>query len=410
MIHRLQQILARVNWRLLVIAGVGLLLLSACGKNPNMPPQGSSYTDCWPCAVYEATFNAIDEALSAIIETSCSGAKVLMGIGLLFWLMFHAMTVMTLQEANVRKFVLPVAAILFKAMIITVLISDADRYIDFIGEYLVQPILIFFADISKLILDSNDVVKDATQAAAVASRMAPDHSKLFGEAEGRFLDIVYRIYIALHAGISLGFAIWSDPGLVTFILGLFVMGMFWVLLLTMPLSLMDAFARMGAVMILSPFCLVGWIFPPTKDYLKKLWGVFFGAGMTVFFICVYLALSIYVIMMFVNKHYPGILESATQATDPALVDNAQTLSTSIIGFFVLILAMNKLGAHVPKIANSFGAETVASSWIKAFNGVKKLAIAAAKTAVAVAIASPAVAESARKDVQDVAKSAMKEMK
>ena len=410
MIKRLQQILARINWRfwIVTLACVAFLLLSACGKNPNQPPRTNNYSDCWPCAVYEAAFGAVNGAVESLIGITCEAALKLLGIGLLFWILFHVLVVMTLQEANVRKFVLPMAAVFFKAILISSLIYNSDWFIEEIGENLVQPVLSFFGGMSKIILDANDTVKEATQAASVADHM-PSDSKLFGDAQGIFLDIVYRIYIALHMGISLGFALWTTPGLVSFIFGLVVITIFWVLLMIMPLALVDSFLRMAAIVILSPFCLVGWVFPPTKGLLKKVWDIFFGTGVMLFFICVYISLALYILLKFVKLNYPqgSILGSATQSTDPGLTDSVETLSASALGFLVLILSINKLARHVPKIANAFGAQTVSSSWARAFHQFKKLAITAGKAALAVALRSPSLAKEAVKEVKEVAQSAVK---
>ena len=411
MMKRLQQSLARVNWRFWIVcaACVAFLLLSGCGKNPNQPPQNHDYSDCWPCAVYEATFNAVNTAVEALIGLTCEAALQLLGIGVLFWILFHVMTVMTLQEPNLRKFILPMAAVFFKAIVISSLLFSSDEFIKQIGENLIQPVLEFFGGISKIVLDANEEVKNATQAASVASRM-PTDSKLFGASEGVFLDIIYRIYIALHMGISLGFALWTTPGLSSFLFGMFVIVIFWMLLLVMPLSLLDACIRMAAIVILAPFCLVGWVFPPTKGLLKKLWDIFFGTGVMLFFICVYLSLMLYVVLLFTERYYPGILGSATQSTDPGLSDSVETLSTSALGFFVLILSFNKLSRHIPRIANAFGAQTVASSWSRAFQQFKKLAVAATKAALAAALASPAIAASAAKDAKEVAQDTVKAAK
>ena len=407
MIKRLQQISARINWRFWIVClgCVALLLLSGCGKNPNQPPLNHNYSDCWPCAVYEAAFSAVNGAVEALIDLTCDAALKLLGLGVLFWILFHVMTVITFQEANVRKFVLPMATVFFKAIVVSSLIANGDEYIRLFGETLVQPVLSFFGGMSKIILDANETVRNATQAASVADRM-PTDSLLFGDAEGIFLDIIYRIYIALHMGISLGFALWTTPGLASFIFGLFIVGIFWMLLMIMPLALLDSCVRMAAIVVLSPFCLAGWVFPPTKHLLKKAWDIFFGTGVMLFFICVYLSLSLYIILVFVDRYYPGILGSATQSTDPGLTDSVETLSTSALGFFVLILSINKLARHVPKIANAFGAPTVSSSWARAFQQFKKLGIAAGKAALAVALRSPGLAKEALKDAKDVAQSAV----
>ena len=176
-------------------------------------------------------------------------------------------------------------------------------------------------------------------------------------------------------------------------------------MLTMPLMFLDGFVRIAVILVLSPFVLVAWIFPATKKMLEKLWGIFLGTGLSVIFACFYIALTLYLVITFAEKQYPGILSNVVQQTDPDLIENIQTMSTSTIAFFVLLLSMNRLSGYIVKLANQFGGDAANSSWIKMFGGLKKLSIAAGKAALAVALASPAIAASAANEVKDVAKSA-----
>ena len=409
MMRWLQQISFRRNLRLFVM-GIGLLLLAGCGENPTLQGGQENYSDCWPCAVYQATFTGLDKFLKTLINLSCDYAMTVLGIGLLFWLLFHVgKFVVTIQQPNIRKFVFPVTNIFFKAIVAAAIIgttSGGDHvFVTFVGENFIQPILDFFVQISNLILDSNSLVKTSTQAASVASNINLQNTNvLFGDTAGRYLDIVYRIYVALRMGVSLGFTIWKQSGIAAWVIGFGVIMMFWMLLLTMPMSFIDALVRIAASLILAPFAIVGWVFPPTKQMLGRLWGILLGAGMTLMFSCFYIALTTYVVIQYAEKHYPGILGATLQAKDPKLVDAVQTMSTSLVGFFILVLCMNRLGGVVPKLANEFGGESVNSSFLAAFNGIKKLSIAAGTAAVALVTASPTVAKQALSEAKDVAKS------
>lgn len=405
MISKLRRFFHIPNTRFLFVCFGVMLFLCGCEKNPKMPKQvPSGYEACWPCAVYEQTFETIEEILETLIKTTCQNAVTLLGFGLLFWLLFHVgKFVVTIQEPNMRKFLFPMSTILFKAIVVFALINNADDYIAFIGEYIVQPILLFFTGVSEYIFESNETIRSVTAVDSVADKVASE-GKLFGTVGGQFLNIVYRMFIALKQGTSLGFTIWKGIGVIPFVFGLFVICMFWMLMLTMPLMFLDGFVRLAVILILSPFVLVAWIFPATKSMLGKLWGVFLGTGLSVIFACFYIAITMYLVITFAEKTYPGILSNIAQQTDPDLIDNVQTMSTSTLAFFVLLLAMNRLSAHIVKLANQFGGEAANSSWIRMFGGLKKLSITAGKAALAVALASPSLAKDAASEVKDVASS------
>ncbi|MBR6412939.1 MAG: hypothetical protein IKS41_07275 [Alphaproteobacteria bacterium] len=396
-----------IKLKYLALCGLGLML-TACGEAPTLPNQQNSYSDCWPCKVYETAFDCIQKSMSTLVDLTAKNALTLLGLCLLFWLLFHVgKFLVTIRVPNMRKFVFPITTTLFKAIVVAGLLykpegSEHCYLVDFAGD-IISPIMEFFANVARLILDSNFVVKEATQAASTSSLASVDTNTIFKGSARTFLDIIYRIYVALKLGMSLGFTLWRQHDAAGWLFGILIMCMFWVTLVTMPISLLDSIVRIMASVIVAPFALVGWVFPPTKWMLGRLWGVFFGAGLNLIFIAFYIALTVYVVVVFAEKTYPGILGNATQQNDPDLVDLVKTFSPGLIGFFVLILCMNKLGAYIFKFANQLGGESVEGSFIRAFQGFKKLAIAAGKMAIAVAVSSPTVAMEAVRDTKNVAK-------
>ena len=408
MIRQVKNTFFFIKLRYLVLTGLGLML-TACGRAPTLPKQENNYSDCWPCKVYETAFDCIQKSLSKLVDLTALNARILLGLCLLFWLLFHVSKfLVTIREPNTRKFVFPITTTLFKAIVVASLFykpSGAEHclLVDFAGD-IISPVLGFFSNVSRLILDSNYVVRAATQAASTEDlNVAIDTNTIFKESARIFLDIIYRIYVALKLGVSLGFTIWRNNNAAGWAFGITIMCMFWMLLLTTPISLLDSIVRIMASIIVAPFALVGWVFPPTKWMLGRLWGVLFGASLNLMFISFYISLTVYVIMVYAEKNYPGILGNTVQANDPSLIEQVQGMSTSLIGFFVLILSMNKLSSHIFKFANQLGGESVDSSFIKAFQGFKKLAIAATKMAIAIAVGSPTVALEAVRETKNVAK-------
>ena len=391
-----------------VLLGLGFML-TACGPAPTLPKQENNYSDCWPCKVYETTFDCIQRSMSKLVDLTAQNASTLLGLCLLFWLLFHVgKFIVTIRVPNMRKFVFPITTTLFKAIVVVALLYKPEgaehcNLVDFSGDYVISPIMEFFSNVARLVLDSNPIVREATQAAATTGLAEIDTDTVFKESARTFLDIIYRIYVALKLGVSLGFTLWRQNDLAGWFFGISILCMFWVTLLVMPISLLDSIVRIMASIIVAPFALVGWVFPPTKWMLGRLWGVLFGAGLNIIFISFYIALTIYVIMIFAEKTYPGILGNTIQQTDPDLIEDVKTLSTGLIGFFVLILCMNKLGGHVFKFANQLGGESVEGSFVRAFQAFKKLSIAAGKMAIAIAVGSPTVALSAVRDTKNVAK-------
>ena len=404
MLFRVRQLLSRYI-RPRMWAVLGMLVLSGCGKAPTLPPQNNDYADCWPCAVYTATFEMVDSTLKILMETACQSAMILLGVALLFWILFHVgKMVVSLQQPDIQKFVQPLWSVLFKAIVVAALLTVRENgtyaLISFIGENIIQPFFDFFANLSAMILDSNTLVRAATQAAHHADDIqAVNTGILFGDSAGRYLDLIFRIYVALKLGISLGFTVWQEWSIVSFFFGLFIMISFWMLLLTIPMMFVDSIVRIGAALILLPFALVGYVFPEKGKFLKSIWEIILGAGITLMTACFYIVLVVYSVQTYAEKYYPGILGTALQERDPELVLAVHTMSSSLVGFFVLILCMQRLSGSITKIAGHIGGTAVESSFTGAIKTGQKLVKTVAKTAAAVALASPALAKSAAEDIK-----------
>ena len=308
MMKRLSHNFFFARLKYLALMGLGLML-TACGEAPTLPEQENNYSDCWPCKVYETTFDCIQTSMSRLVDLTAQYALTLLGLCLLFWLLFHVgKFLVTIREPNTRKFVFPITTTLFKAIIVASLCTKlpGDSHcllVEFSGDRIISPIMDFFSRVSRLILDSNYVVKEATQAASTEDlHVAIDTGTIFGESARTFLDIIYRIYVALKLGVSLGFTIWRNQNAAGWLFGILIICMFWMLLLTIPISLLDSIVRIMASIIVAPFALVGWVFPPTKWMLGRLWGVLFGAGLNLMFISFYISLVVYVIMVYAEKN------------------------------------------------------------------------------------------------------------
>ena len=72
---------------------VTCLFLTGCTDipdyNPNLfKPEKHS---CWPCQMYAQTFQAISTALDGALDLMASNSKILLSLGLAFWLAFKVL-------------------------------------------------------------------------------------------------------------------------------------------------------------------------------------------------------------------------------------------------------------------------------------------------------------------------------
>ena len=383
------QIKDRIHLRYIMFVVMCCLLLCACGSKQEVPYNADEWTtnieNCWPCILYDAAFSALDKGIIALTYDMTHHAIIILGFGLLFWLLFKVGTfVVSVKEPNVKRFVQSVMIVLFKAILVAALLLNPGDYIAFIAHLIVQPVLLTFAEIIRQVLTSDtDVAQRLLTPSDITGTVSSTGAsiQIFGDTKIYILDIIYRITVALRSGVALGMTILREPGLLGILFGLLIMLIFFNLLLRFPLLFIDSFIRLGVIIILSPFLFVAWVFPPTKSMIRKGWDILFGAMVTILFGSIFISLMVYLILVYTERSYPAALSVARQTADPSMVSGIHNFKTNALAFFVLLLAMNALANHIPKMASRFGGDGSAGAMTQVVKGLQNLGKNALKLAV-----------------------------
>lgn len=342
----------------------------------------SSVQNCWPCILYKSAFNAIDGLILQLYPTMTEKGLVYMGASLLLWLAFTTgKFVTTLYEPDTKKYILSVMTVLFKAMLVGVVLSQGERLICFI-DLVVSPVLTFFTQLSRIAISSNTNInsgliwpnefKDAPE--QICAVFSP-------QVKYQLQDIIYRVYVALNGGISLGVNFMLQMNVVNWILGPIIIWTFFIMMMLFPWIFVDSFIRLGSVLILSPFFLVAWVFPETKGKVKEAWNVIFGAAMQILIACIYIGLIVGVIRAFEAQNWPGMLGTSRQTADPGILIQFRRMSIEAVSFFALLIIMIKMQGSIPAISGALGGDSQKSQMIGFMDGVKQLAISTAMLAI-----------------------------
>ncbi len=409
-----QQLLRRLkHLRLAIIVGLACLTLCACA--PQEVPYDSTewqsnIANCWPCQLYDACFSALDKIIVGLTKDMTPHALIILGFGLLLWLLFKVGSfIISIQPPNSKQFVQNILITFFKAMLVSTLLFNPDWYISFIAQNIVQPILLIFADLSRIILTSN---QDVTKYLALHSDFVTNVSQatqadvVFGETKTYIAEIIYRITVALKTGQALGMTLLRETGFVSTLAGLLVLFIFFFLLIRFPIVFIDSFFRLGAVIILSPLMFVAWVFPPTKGVIKKGWGVLFGAMVNILFGCIFMAMMVYVLYVYTERAHPSFMYTSYQSSSPDLVLGIKTFKANTVAVFVLILTMNKLSAHIPALASKFGGDANTGALAAQTMMLLGLAKSMAKSGVKLAISGgnpKTIAENTKKMKEKISK-------
>ena len=368
---------------------VVLLFLSACGDN-NTNEMQVSVENCWQCTMYKVIFESVNQLTVQLYDTLVPKAMALLGVAILFWLAFRTgKMLVTLYEPDINEYIQSVKTVLFKAMLVSAVLLAGDKYICFLSDILQVPMLAISYFSSALLQNSIGEMEVSLPSKFIQVPQAT--CQVFTEEVALYLQyMVYQIYVALQAGMMFGWNLFMSTHFVCSVMGLFVvLPTFFLLSLIFPLMFADSFIRLGASIILSPFFFVLWVFPATKDKVKKLWDAAFGSMITMMIGCIYITLAINVMQIFQenSESLKGILSQARQLADPSLELAMRRMATEAVSFMVLIFIILKFHTAVPDVAGYLGGESAKSQVVSFFGGIKQLAISAMMIAVGVAMSA-----------------------
>ena len=371
------------------------LFLAGCEgivvDNPEL--FNASRDNCWPCQMYMQAFRAIDTVLDGSLEIIASNSLIVLEMGLLFWLLFKALSLLiSFSEPNMKKELATFATIMFKACLVALFLNNPTYLYDFFGKVIIQPFGEGFLSLSKTVLETPtdmgisvtsfditgyldnllDNVREffgKTNPSSINST-----SRMFGGLAVAVYEIVFRIYAALWKCVGLGFQLWNLKGFSATIAGIIlVTGMFW-LVVMMPLSFVDAFVRIGLMLILLPLLMVGWVFSYPKDIVKKLFHNLLAGFFDILFTCIYISFLISMFRVYESIEIPDMTSSSAQTTERGMRTIADNFGTEFLILTMLAWVMVKLSSKVQDFSKYFFDSAGKSGMIDMVNRLKNIAM------------------------------------
>ncbi len=281
--------------------------------------EGDTGKGCWFCGVFETIFDAIDNLVSVIFNTMAKDFLALMGVGILFLILFKVgKMLVSLQEVDVMQFLNDLFRPLGRAIIATAFLSVTLVAQNNIFKILVDPVVQTSFILGQKVLETtveNATVIDYTAVTKgtystvkvkrnnicrVNLTNPKTGDKAFSkETKERLICWMDAVSTSLITGMGLG-ATLILHGQAAFITGGFPMWLagiitflaFFALYVFFPFKLTDAFVRMAFVLTLMPLWIVLWVFPATVEYTKKAWNMFLSSCFLFVALSVMMALAV----------------------------------------------------------------------------------------------------------------------
>lgn len=356
-----------------------------------------STTQCWPCSTFIVTWNAIGEAYSNLYTPTSQMARLLLGVGLLFWLSLTiGKMVCQLKEPNLKDYIPKIAGVLFKAACVGIILSSPKYTVTVINLFM-EPILTGTIYISKLVLpndlDTESTILDILSAFSFPSTLIgsvvtdtihnnPVFTKEIGET---MRDVIYNLFDVLKGGFVLGGKMMFQIDPMGVASGVLILCTFFYFMFYFPLLLLEGFLSLGVALILFPFFMAGWVFPSTKNYMNEVIKIIFQSVAQILVTCIYISVIIAIIQA---NH--DMFSITRMVSDPLLITGIGNMNNNGLAFLGMIFCLFKLTNDIPSITSYFVGEMNKSMIARHFSKMQNLMASGAKMVVGSAMVGTGV--------------------
>ena len=278
-----------------------------------------------------------------------------------------------------KDYIPKIAGVLFKAMVVGIILSNP-KYMLYILDLIMSPVLEAFTNLSTSIIGS-----ESEWFKIPFSDVKSDYAIFTRNIGSQMQDIVYQLYLHFKSGFFLGARMMMHFEFMAIITGLLIMSMFFYFMLFFPLIILEGFISVGFVLIMFPFFLAGWVFPPTKGYITESIKILFQGVAQVLVTCIYISIIIAII-----EEYSDSFSITKSLTDPSLLLGLNNMSNNGLAMLGLIYAMFKLTNDVPNITSFFVGEMNRSVILRTFSRAANVATNIGKIAIGGALAGTGV--------------------
>lgn len=408
------------------------ICLTLCGCFSTISQDPSEWRptigNCWVCALYGSSFQVANEIVFSATEVMMPLARIMLGIGLLFLILFRvgSMTLF-MSTKDMGKTLKETAFVFLKAGFVALLIYNGDDFLYMLRDYIIYPVGEFFLMLANAVLDCvpgsgqyfagiegltpkmDGVVVDLTGKIAPID---PDKT-IFGDLGIQVQYTVSRIFVSLKTGTLLVLRMVADGGPVAWVLGLVAGWQTFSLMVIFPMAFVDGFIMLAFYTVFLPFTIVLWVFPATKGYLKSIVPNLLAPFVQILFGCILVVLLITLVQVYADMGLNGILRQSTQDANAWVAESAASARPPIIILVLLLISIKKIAAEIGDFTQLFAGTKTDATLFGMIDKARRAAKEALKLAGEVALAvatggSTAAATVARRAAREAAQKAIRE--
>ncbi|MGN0919968.1 MAG: hypothetical protein ACI4OR_04360 [Alphaproteobacteria bacterium] len=345
------------------------------GDNGSFVKVMESFTSinegCWFCDIFTTLFNAINTITASLSDTLIADGKLLLGLGLSFYILFKVLkAVVSFGATSPKEFFTELFMPVLKCLVAMAVLYNLGSFY----AQVVNPLTALSIGFSTEIL-STDSARELTVQVnsrsgtttrinacdALSSVSTTSQNNGFGPEVNNAIQCFLKtvssnliLYMALGATfitdsfkLGLIFPKWSMLGV-----GLCLFIMTFGLFLSFPFKLVDSMFRLMFVSALMPLWVVLWVLPATRGYSKKALDMFLNVLVTFIVLSVILQMSLTIL----GAALDGLGDNSTrfwQLLTMGKTEEALKMIDWSTGTFFTMLAMTFLANALVKQTDSF---------------------------------------------------------
>ncbi len=277
---------------------------------------------CWFCPLYTAAFDVINTIATQIYTQLAPIFLSLLAAGGALWIAWIVLKYfMTLNVPNTGEFTTTLFKAIGRLVVGAAILMSS---ISFLFNYTVNPIIIFSGGLSNQILNSaglssgfvTEMSRDGTSVSRTRNPLCTatdvNDSRFYNQdgqlkalspqAYDTILCMLKTMSLELIFGMAVGatFIVASltienwlvFPNFYMLLVGLAIFLGFFFLYIFFPFKLVDIIVRVGFIIALTPLYVLFWVFPATREYVKRGWDMLVTAMFTLVALSVLMVIAI----------------------------------------------------------------------------------------------------------------------
>ncbi len=345
---------------------------------------------CWFCPLYTAAFDVINTIATQIYTQLAPIFLSLLAAGGALWIAWIVLKYfMTLNVPNTGELMTTLFKAIGRLVVGAAILMSS---ISFLFNYTVNPIIIFSGGLSNQILNSaglsngyvTEISRDGTRVSRTRyplctatdvndSRFYTQDGQLKAlspQAYDTTLCMLKTMSLELIVGMAIGATyfvsafttnlIWYVlPNIECMLIGALIFIGFFFLYVLLPFKLVDIIVRVGFIIALTPLYVLFWVFPVTREYVKRGWDMLVTAMFTLVALSVLMVIAIRLMMAGIEPN--TVLNALISGEIKKAVELMAFSGVRVFVTLVAAVMASKIVSMAPALGSAFGGASQSST-------------------------------------------------